>query len=156
MYAHDDSIMLPQAPRFIAGPHKGQMIPRFPPRYGWVYLIHFHTPLKHAKHYLGSAACLDFRIAQHRSGTGARLMEVVTQEGITWDISRIWRCDSPQAARVLEAKLKRRHSGVELCPRCQGKPEDPEALLYQGHWPFHLFDQHGRRRPIGEKQWMPQ
>lgn len=153
MYTQDDSIMPAQGLQFVQGPHKGMQVPRYPPHDGWVYLIHFRTPLKHAKHYLGSAACLDFRIEQHRTGNGSRLMEVIAQEGIAWDISRLWRCESPHEARILEARLKRRHSGVELCPRCQNKPEDPQALLYQGHWPFHVFDTPGPRRPTGEKTW---
>src|SRR5947209_14291297 len=103
MYVPDsDSTMPPQGLQFIPGPHKGQQVPAYPPRYGWVYLIHFHVPFKHAKHYLGSASCLDFRIGQHRNGAGARLMEVICQAGISWDISRLWCCASPQEARQLE------------------------------------------------------
>jgi hypothetical protein len=37
-----------------------------------VYLLHFDTPYRHARHYLEYAADLDVRLAQHRAGRGAR------------------------------------------------------------------------------------
>src|SRR6266404_920309 len=79
---------------------RGVEIPRFPPHFGYVYLIHFHEKYRHAAHYLGSALSLDYRLAQHRAGTGARLMEVVKEAGISWEVSRLWRCDSPEEARI--------------------------------------------------------
>ena len=127
----------------------GIEVPHFPPHFGYVYLIHFHTPYKHAEHYLGSASCLEYRLEQHRRGTGARLMEVVKDAGITWEVSKIWRCDTPEAARVLESRLKGWNSDKRLCPICQHKPADPAALLYYGHFPFHLFDRPARYRPMG-------
>ena len=51
---------------------------RSKPQTGTVYLIHFETRLKHARHYLGYCDDLGRRMAQHRSGNGARLMEVIT------------------------------------------------------------------------------
>lgn len=66
-----------------------------------VYLVHFETPYRHAKHYLGSTADLDARLAQHRAGTGARLMAVITDAGIGWRIARTWSGD-----RRLERRLK--------------------------------------------------
>jgi predicted GIY-YIG superfamily endonuclease len=49
---------------------------------GTVYLLHFDRPLKHAKHYLGYANDLQARLEQHRSGNGARLIQVVQEAGI--------------------------------------------------------------------------
>ncbi len=60
----------------------------------------------------GVGACLD----QHRNGTGARLTQVVREAGISWVVARTWR-----GGRRLERKLKAQHSGVRLCPICQGK-----------------------------------
>ena len=127
---------------------RGVEIPHFPPAYGYVYLIHFHTPYKHAAHYLGSCVSLDSRLAQHRAGNGARLMEVVTQAHISWEVSRIWRCESPEAARLLEKRLKSWSNDKRLCPLCKHTPPDAYALAWYGHYPCHLFDKPGRRQPM--------
>lgn len=127
---------------------RGIEIPRFPAHFGYVYLIHFHEPYKHARHYLGSAVNLETRLACHQHGNGARLMEVISEAGISWSVARIWRCDSPELARTLESRLKHRHEGPRLCPVCRGEPLDPLAALYQGHWPFHVFSTPGRRQPM--------
>ncbi len=58
-----------------------------------VYLLHFDKPLKHARHYLGYAADVDERLERHRAGNGSRLMEVVTQAGISWQLVRTWSGD---------------------------------------------------------------
>lgn len=81
---------------------------------GTVYLLHFHTPYRHARHYLGFANDLDARLALHRQGRGARLVQVVNAAGIGWHVARTWKGD-----RGLERQLKNRHSGVRLCPVCQ-------------------------------------
>ena len=87
-----------------------------------VYLIHFDRPLGdldnprgQARHYLGYTSDLDARLEAHRSGNGARLMEVVTEVGIGWELVRTWPGD-----RALERKLKDRHNSPQLCPICQG------------------------------------
>lgn len=46
------------------------------------YLLHFHTPFRHARHYLGTTNDLPARTARHQAGDGARLVEVITQAGI--------------------------------------------------------------------------
>ena len=77
-----------------------------------VYLIHFYSPYAHARHYLGSTADLDARLAEHQRGAGARLMEVVSQAGIHWTLTRAWRGD-----RKRERQLKNYHRR-QLCPLC--------------------------------------
>ena len=62
------------------------------PAPGLVYLIHFHTAYKHARHYLGHTIDLPARLQAHRDGRGARLMEVITLAGITWQLARRARC----------------------------------------------------------------
>jgi predicted GIY-YIG superfamily endonuclease len=84
---------------------------------GFVYLIHFRTRLHHAGHYLGYCDDLGRRIAQHQSGNGARLMEVLKQCGIKWKLVRVWLGD-----RRLERRLKRRkNTPRQLCPVCRGE-----------------------------------
>ena len=82
-----------------------------------VYLLHFHVPYAHARHYLGSTSDLDARLAEHQRGAGARLMEVVSQAGINWTLVRAWKGD-----RKRERKLKNYHRRA-LCPLC-----DPHAF----------------------------
>lgn len=78
-----------------------------------VYLIHFETPYEHARHYLGFTTDLAARLAAHRAGSGARLMEVITQAGISWYVARTW-----EGGRNLERALKQRKNSPKLCPVC--------------------------------------
>ena len=78
-----------------------------------VYLIHFETPYKHARHYLGSTSNLQARLKLHQAGTGARLMEVITQAGIRWHVARTW-----EGGRDLERALKTWKNSPKLCPTC--------------------------------------
>jgi predicted GIY-YIG superfamily endonuclease len=80
-----------------------------------VYLIHFDQVYKRVRHYIGSADDLDARLAQHRAGNGARLMEVITDAGIAWRVARTWKGD-----RKFERQLKRRKEAPALCPLCAG------------------------------------
>ena len=57
---------------------------------GTVYLIHFDTPYKQARHYTGWTTDLHARLEAHRAGRGARLMEVITDAGVTWHLARTW------------------------------------------------------------------
>ncbi|MGH8710622.1 MAG: hypothetical protein ACREVA_04800 [Burkholderiales bacterium] len=81
-----------------------------------VYLIHFDRPYKQARHYIGSAHDLNARLAQHSTGQGARLMEVVKEAGITWTLARTW-----QGGRTIERRIKNRKEAPALCPICSGQ-----------------------------------
>lgn len=84
-----------------------------------VYLLHFDKPIAHAQHYLGSAVDLPTRLCQHYRGNGARLMEVVRERGISWQLVRTWECNSEREARLLEREFKhRRKNSRGLCPIC--------------------------------------
>ena len=136
--------------------HHGMTVRLSPPTYFYCYLCHFSEPYKHARHYIGMTGCLDARLKLHRAGGGARLLEVITDAGITFEVSRLWQCDTYEAARALERKLKRTHGhGPALCPICQHKPLDLLVGLRQGHWPLALHDRHGRRRPSPRYQNQP-
>ena len=91
-----------------------------------VYLIHFDKPIGNpgnprgqAQHYLGYANRLKERIAHHRNGTGARLLQVVNELGIGWKVVRKWEGD-----RALEGRLKRQHNSPRLCPVCNPTEEE--------------------------------
>ena len=91
-----------------------------------VYLLHFVTPYRHAKHYLGCADDLSHRLSEHRCGTGARLTQVVLENGGSWVVARTWR-----GGRALERKLKAWHIGQSLTPECQGEITLEEVLAAQ-------------------------
>jgi predicted GIY-YIG superfamily endonuclease len=83
-----------------------------------VYLLHFDQPFKHARHYLGWAADIDARVGQHAEGTGARLMAVLFEHGIGFELARTW----PGASRKRERQLKNSRCTPKYCPLC---PEGP-------------------------------
>ena len=80
----------------------------------YVYLIHFKYKLHHAGHYVGFSKCLDFRIASHRDGTGAKLIRAITRLGITWIVIRTWRVDG----QGFERYLKNQKHAARFCPLC--------------------------------------
>ena len=87
---------------------------------GTVYLFHFDQRYEHAGHYTGWAEDLDHRVAEHQAGRGARLIEVITQAGISFRLARIW----PGVTRARERQLKRQGGASRHCPICQ---EDRKA-----------------------------
>ena len=88
-----------------------------------VYLLHFATKLAHAQHYLGSTDDLEARLACHRSGTGARLMQVITEQGIAWHLARTW-----PGGRRQERMLKRYKASPRLCPICNAHAANCKPL----------------------------
>lgn len=82
---------------------------------GCVYLIHFRTRYKHAGHYIGWTSDLESRLLEHKGGTGARLMEVIKEAGIDWEVARVWY----DVDRKFERKLKRQGGASRTCPICK-------------------------------------
>jgi predicted GIY-YIG superfamily endonuclease len=85
---------------------------------GTVYLLHLDPPLKHARHYTGWTSDLDARMEAHRSGRGARLMEVVKEAGGSFRLVRTW-----PGGRALERAIKLRKEAPKLCPECTPQPK---------------------------------
>ncbi len=81
---------------------------------GIIYVLHFSEPYRHAKHYTGWTTDLPARLAQHAAGTGARLMEVITDAGISWTLAGTW-----EGTRALERQKKRRGGAARYCPICR-------------------------------------
>jgi predicted GIY-YIG superfamily endonuclease len=77
-----------------------------------VYLLRFHQPVgsgkKFVSYYLGFCADrrLEQRLAEHRSGNGAKLVAAAIARGIDFDVVRTW----PKATRADERRLKRQHN----------------------------------------------
>jgi hypothetical protein len=84
---------------------------------GTVYLLHLDPPFKHARHYTGWTANLEERLEAHRSGRGARLMEVVKDAGGSFRVARTW-----PGSRDLERAIKNRKEAPKLCPVCSASP----------------------------------
>jgi predicted GIY-YIG superfamily endonuclease len=83
-----------------------------------VYLLHFHRPYQHARHYIGwtrDPSTLSARLSHHANGSGARLPAVVRSAGIGWDVARVW----DDGTRTLERRLKG-HGATRVCPVCSG------------------------------------
>jgi predicted GIY-YIG superfamily endonuclease len=83
-------------------------------RGGVVYLLHFDRRYKHAGHYTGWTQDLAARLAQHGTGEGARLLAVVHEAGISWDLARTW-----PGPRARERQLKRQGGASRHCPLCK-------------------------------------
>jgi hypothetical protein len=97
--------------------YKGQDIP------GIIYLIHFDTPLHHAKHYTGWTTDLAARLADHAAGRGARLMQVIREQGITWQLAKV-----VHGTRVNE-RSRKGTGASRWCPVCKGgEPEFAEGV----------------------------
>lgn len=85
----------------------------------YAYLIHFKYKLHHAEHYIGFTKCLDFRIARHREGTGAKLIRAITRLGIPWIVIRTWQVDGQGFERYLKNQkhAARFFPGTDRAPR---------------------------------------
>ena len=82
-----------------------------------VYLLHFSEPISPdhtCQHYLGYTKSLKKRIAEHETGSGARLVQVALERGISFVVARTW----SNGTRALERKLKNQKMGPRLCPIC--------------------------------------
>lgn len=82
---------------------------------GVVYLLHFDTPYKHARHYIGwTEGPLEKRLSEHAAGQGARLMSVIRRHGIGFQLARVW-----GGTRQRERAIKRQGGASRVCPLCR-------------------------------------
>lgn len=82
-----------------------------------VYLLHFDEPYEHARHYLGQSENVKRRLAEHEAGRGARLLAVVHEAGIGWQLARLW-----PGGPARERQIKRQGGLARCCPLCGVKP----------------------------------
>jgi hypothetical protein len=124
-------------PRWLAGEYLA-LLQRQSRGIGVIYLIHFDQPIGDlanprgfASHYTGWTLDLPARLVDHAAGRGARLMEVIGEAGIGWQLARIW-----TGTRARERSLKGSGGAARRCPVCQlarlglqpPRPVDPLAL----------------------------
>jgi predicted GIY-YIG superfamily endonuclease len=84
---------------------------------GTVYLLHFDRPYKHARHYVGWTLDVKRRLAEHAAGRGARLLAVVAEAGIGWQLARMWPGGPPR-----ERQIKAQGGHSRQCPLCGVTP----------------------------------
>lgn len=89
-----------------------------PKRLGYVYVLHFRTPLvggaHQSRHYVGWARNWVWRVQSHRKGTSrARIMEVMFERGYQFDVAVVVR-GTPD----MERRIKRSHQHSRYCPLC--------------------------------------
>jgi len=80
-----------------------------------VYLLHFEQPVYGtSQHYIGFTTNLEERLAQHRSGHGARLTSIARKKGIAWELAHVWE----DGDKNLERLLKKRKGFKKYCKFC--------------------------------------
>jgi hypothetical protein len=82
---------------------------------GQIYLLHFTSPYKHARHHRGWSLDALARIEEHRRGQGARLMKVIKDAGTGFVVAKI---ELGTCAR--ERQLKQRGARRD-CPICMAE-----------------------------------
>jgi hypothetical protein len=102
------------------------------PETGTTYLLHFIVPAtgdparyRHAGHYIGWTTDLAARMEAHARGTGARLVEVITEAGLGFKLVRTW----PNTTKDREDLLKHVGGGRRYCPECGVKPRGETGPL---------------------------
>lgn len=80
---------------------------------GFLYIVHLTPKYKHARHYIGFTFDLKKRIATHRAGNGARLLEVAAKAGCRFKFAVISR-----GTRDDERRLKNEAHSARHCPFC--------------------------------------
>jgi predicted GIY-YIG superfamily endonuclease len=118
---------------------------------GTVYLFHFDQRYEHAGHYTGWAEDLDHRVAEHLAGRGARLIEVITQSGISFRLARTW----PGVTRARERQLKRQGGASRHCPICQDERKARGLPRRPGHDRDPGQHDQQPRRGQPHQQWAP-
>lgn len=84
---------------------------------GTVYMLHLSVPYRHARHHVGWTDNLPARLRAHAAGRGARLIAVVLQAGIGFDLAR-----TVPGSRATERAIKRAGGAVRYCPVCTPRP----------------------------------
>jgi hypothetical protein len=93
---------------------------------GTIYLVHLHRPYAHARHYLGWAADVERRLAEHRAGRGSPLLRAAAAAGIDFQVVRTW-----PGTRFEERRLHRfKNTPARLCPICRGEASSGPAPGY--------------------------
>lgn len=122
---------------------------------GYIYTLHFDKAITHTRHYTGCTTELRQRLASHAQGRGARLLRVLKEREIGWELGGLSSCTVSEMRR-LERLLKRQHNAKRYCQLCQGteaarlgeaQPLDLEVIP----WPRRCEE----LRVYGLRSWSP-
>jgi predicted GIY-YIG superfamily endonuclease len=108
---------------------------------GVCYMLCFHRPYRHARHYVGWTDDLLDRLDRHASGRGARLVEVITQAGIGFTLVRI--CEG---TRRTERAIKNAGGAVRYCPICTPRPRNGRWGTMPAEFIPRAYPNHAGRR----------
>lgn len=103
-------------------------------RTGYVYILHFDTPLAHAQHYVGCTFELCGRLTQHASGRGSRLTRELVARGIEWRLGALFAVNTIAGLRRAERQVKDQHNTARYCNLCRGA----EAQRFPGTMPYPI------------------
>lgn len=92
----------------------------------YIYILHFDTPLAHARHYTGCCENLLARLTRHANGAGSRLTRELVAQGIEWRLGGLMQTSKRQM-RILERRLKDHAHSNRYCEVCSELP-----LKFQG------------------------
>lgn len=123
-----------------------------------VYLLHFEHKLAHAAHYVGFTENIVQRLEDHGHCKGARLMQVIREKAIHYELARVWWGQD----RSFERKLKNTHAVKFYCPICMGDkvraftPKECPGEKVHGLSPESCPpESHGFLQAQAELEWLP-
>lgn len=99
-----------------------------------IYILHFNTPLHHARHYVGYTreGLLEERLKRHRSGRGSRLMYAIELAGIDYQVVL-----THPGGRNFERRIKRAKNTPRLCPLCRQSKSTLKSFQAQRNGELH-------------------
>lgn len=101
----------------------------------YIYILHFHTKLSHAQHYVGCTRSPLQRLTAHANGAGSTLTRALMAEEIEWSLGSLFTCNQ-RRLRELERKLKDQHNTERYCGICNKLP----ARFYgTQHYPIEML-----------------
>lgn len=89
---------------------------------GWIYVLHFHKPLGHSRHYTGSTKRLRERLTVHAQGHGSRLTRELFKRGIGWTLGGLFQASNDWMRRI-ERLSKDHHQAAHFCRFCHRDAE---------------------------------
>lgn len=105
---------------------------------GVIYMLHFHQPYRHARHYVGRTEDLFDRLDRHATGHGARLVAVIWEAGIGFTVIRICegtrRTNVPARTRAARSATARPAPPTRATALVTADQRIPSPQLRQPHW----------------------
>lgn len=103
---------------------------------GYVYVLHFDSPLAHARHYIGCTMDPRARLIAHAQGRTAAIMRAVKSECITFRLGALGTTHKAGMRRI-ERQVKDWHQGEQFCAACRG--EGARALPGTTPYPLEVL-----------------